>query len=75
MLISRETYQKIDPQSPEDRHKYNLAVLDEVHERKSEFIADPDFGGIHARNMRPVVYFGWGLSGYVKRLRMEPFCD
>lgn len=75
MLISRKTYQKIDPNSADDRVKYSNAVIDEVRGSKHEFIADPDFGGWHDRNVRPVVKFGWGLQGYVKHLRLEPFCD
>lgn len=75
MLISRETYQKIDPSDAADRAKYANAVVDEVQGSKREFVADPDFGGWQDRNIRRVVHFGWGLSGYSKHLRLEPFCD
>lgn len=75
MIISRETYKKIDPNSASDRAKYAKAVIDEVSGVKREFTPDPVFGGWHDRNLRPVVHFGWGLAGYSKRLRLEPFCD
>lgn len=75
MIISRETYQTIDPNNASDRAKYAKAVIDEVSGVKREFIPDPVFGGWHNRNVWPVVHFQWGLDGWVKRLRMEPFCD
>jgi hypothetical protein len=75
VLISRETYKAIDPNNAGDRNRYQGAVIDEAVGSKREFVADPDFGGWLNRNIRPVVTFRWGLDGWVKRLRMEPFCD
>lgn len=75
MLISRETFNLIDPSNPTDRSEYANAVIDEIKGQKREFIADPDFGGWQDLNMRPVVQFQYGVNGWVKRLRIEPFCD
>ena len=75
MLISRQAFDAIDPNSEADRVKYSGAVIDEALAQKREFITDADFGGWHDRNMRPVVHFRWGANGWVKRSVLEPFCD
>lgn len=75
MMIFRDTCRTIDPNNAYDRAKYKNAVIDEVADTKREFTPDPVLGGWHDLNIRPVVQFRWTLNGWVKRLRMEPFCD
>ncbi|MBW4514503.1 MAG: hypothetical protein KME11_04700 [Timaviella obliquedivisa GSE-PSE-MK23-08B] len=75
-MISRQEYNAIDPASPEQRSQYARLVLNEIKETRSEFIGDAELGiGFMEYNIRPVVEFRWGLSGWVKRLSLQPFVD